>query len=474
MLGKLAQVQWQLGQTLLPDHFETQETALLTDCSVKFSLLGKPFYGLIELEFDLSALVKDIIRIKAFSCILESGELIKVGGNARFMDDKDQLELPKASLNVDLYLNIYQAVFAPTLADSTDGQNPIPRKGYRLDFISVPGIAESEQVQPQLGNSLIERFKLASFVRAKDKNWLLDDRFLPPLVVLDKSPLFKQRRETLEVYLKSFRQELEKSFLIPLLVEQPSIASNADNEESIDEFVRPRNSVSASNNSEFQSGLIGLLDVIYATQRMLDRIKQADGEILTHPFDLFSQLQKFYVACKLYRNSLPGDLNVAYRHQSLASVFDWIIGLLDQVIFLKAYTYSQCALREKNGVYACEVKANQNEINKTYYLCIFHESSVMSGNCPPPEKISSVERVRKLEEYSFDGVKLVPLMDHAAIDRLNEDRPSNRSSQYYLVEQSDEWDEVMASGSFAFYGQAEYRGYFFELIVETKNYEARA
>src|SRR5438270_912029 len=42
MTDTLARIDWQMGQTLLPEHFVAQEDAILADTATRFGLLGLP------------------------------------------------------------------------------------------------------------------------------------------------------------------------------------------------------------------------------------------------------------------------------------------------------------------------------------------------------------------------------------------------------------------------------------------------
>ncbi|MEJ1337883.1 MAG: type VI secretion system baseplate subunit TssK [Candidatus Sedimenticola sp. (ex Thyasira tokunagai)] len=445
MSGKLARVQWQLGQTLLPQHFEAQEASVLADSFIKFSQLGNPFYGVMQLSFDQSALVDDIVRVDCFSCILKSGETIVIGGNAAFI--RNEVVLPSESLNVSLFVDIYQPQVTDLKHDTTTSQcseaQLVDKKYYQIDLVSLPSAQDSKS--GEIDGILLERFKLVVFIKTEDKNWLIDQTYLPPMVIVDKSPLFERRIDKINGVLNSFRLELKQYF-------------QSDN---------------TTQAGQLKPGLHNLLGQLYSCQRMLEQIKAVDSEIVTHPFELFSQLQKLYVDCKLYHYSLPENFGITYRHKALAEVFDRLIELLEQVILLKEYDYQWLGLIETNGIYATRLEVNKDDQKRSYYLAISAEDQGVLKHLTPPERITSIERVAGLYQNLCDGVELVAVDDDSMTERVSQLGNFTYSAKYYRIVERGEWKNVVADKSFGFYGQSSYRGFHFHLIIETQHYAAR-
>lgn len=484
MLGELAQVHWQLGQTLLPEHFVAQETALLIDSSIRFSLTGKPFYGLAQLALDLSETAKDIVGISEFCCILPSGELIKLNANAEFLFNRGQVILPKSAVCADLYINIYEhnALTAQDirleLQQDTEcnialGNDDVVRKGYVLEVISVPNFrdeatSEVEMLSRRAKLTQIHQFKLVHFAKNSAQNWLPDERYLPPLLVLSHSSLFAKRAQKLQQYLTCFKTELEEPILQAIEARNSQQAAL-----SAIECQQQRDASEQQSAEVIKAHQLSLLSSLYKTQRMLNTITQTDSEVLVHPYELFCQLEAFYIDCKLYRNGLPHTDAIVYRHNALAEVFDKLIDLLDEVIFLKEYSYRHSALRETNGIYSCAVDADAAQENTRFYLAIYHESQAQVGQCPVPSLVSSEARLRSATTDTIESLKLIQVTSDTVLARLNKNRLHDRGAQYYEVHKDGEWHNVVKAHSFAFYGQSEFRGYLFEFITETKNYAAR-
>ncbi len=446
--GKLARVDWQLGQTLVPEHFIAQEESLLTDMVLRLGLTGKPFYGIIQLKFDESNLLNDAIRVEEFSGILETGELIKKDANAEFSDHGDSILFPKDITRVELFIEIRSAfIKGHDIIESRnhdEGEHhchAVSKKHYQLKVICVPTSVPAEECKDKT-NRYVEMVKIADFVMGADNNWSLSERFVPPCLLLDRLPYFKRRRHTIEVYLDDFILELNGMFLLNTEQQKSNIKESA------------------------------LLSQLYRCQYLLDYIHHKVSEITVHPFDLFIELKQLYIDISLYRNKLPDKVAIYYQHKNLAVSFDDLIGLLRQVIYSEEFDYDAVVLREKDGIYFGEI--DNIEANMDFYLAVHHENKSELEVFSPPAKASSRERVPLLHTLSLQGVTFTEVTNHAIRSRLAQLMNVDEPMRYYQINKQDEWENVVDERSFGFYGQNNYRSFRFYLVSEIKQYAINA
>ncbi len=80
MAGKLSRVRWQMGQTLLPEHFQAQEEALLAETNMRFRMSGIPAYGVAALKWNETLISEGVFSIQAMALVMPSGLLLDVPG----------------------------------------------------------------------------------------------------------------------------------------------------------------------------------------------------------------------------------------------------------------------------------------------------------------------------------------------------------------------------------------------------------
>lgn len=487
MLGQLSRVQWLLGQTLLPEHFEAQEMSLFTENSVKFALQGQPFYGVVQITLNLTELLKNIVGIDAFSYVTETGEYIHLNENAVL--GSPYVVLPSQSGQVALWIDVEQkhqvdqerpqGLLRPEIIPTE--KTAIPRCYYQLRLRAVSDeAANGDQLVPQKGEVAFSRqsrvvasVKLGCFTQSADQYWMLDESYLPPMIVLNRSPLFKKRCATLIRHLECLRGELEGLFARH--VQPPQVVGGhhvTEDGRACDGLQRPSSEGRKNINGGAGSDLMLMLSCSHDTLRLLTTIQQAGSEIIVHPYVLFAQLQTLCDLCHLYRQELPPRTPLRYEHRNLAVVFDSMIEQLDRLVWLRELEIQRIPMKEVDGIYSCRLDITSGSVDCAYYLAIYRDGSLPL--CSPPEKISTVERVRKLFEYSFDGVQLREVKEGGAIARLKRATTPAHGAQYYEIQRDGEWEKVEEEGTLAFYGQSAYRQYQFECLVEKIHYAARA
>ena len=103
MAGKLARVHWQMGQTLLPEHFLAQEEALVADTIMRFRMRGIPAYGIASLKWNETLIREGVFSIQAVTLVMPSGLLLDIPGNA--VSGPFNLNIP-GSVTVPVYCHM--------------------------------------------------------------------------------------------------------------------------------------------------------------------------------------------------------------------------------------------------------------------------------------------------------------------------------------------------------------------------------
>src|SRR5256885_277608 len=119
---ELARVRWELGQTLLPEHFQAQEGALLQESALRFRLHGLPAYGIAALRWNENLLREGVVSILSATLVMPSGQLLEVPHNAAATSLN--LNIP-GSNTVTAYLHLLATPAADR--DQEIGASAVPR-----------------------------------------------------------------------------------------------------------------------------------------------------------------------------------------------------------------------------------------------------------------------------------------------------------------------------------------------------------
>jgi type VI secretion system protein ImpJ len=197
MIENLARVKWEMGQTLLPVHFNAQEEALLADSALRFKLQGQPAFGIAGLKWNHTLLEEGVFSIQSLSMVMPSGLLIHVPGNAK---------VTPFNLNVpgDVTMSVYcHIVEEDNTQDSLDDSWEIEAdKDVVRSYYSL--MISADQSYP----GALESFKLAQFKKQVDGTWLLSRDYIPPLLQVGSSLFLIDSLEELNQALELFHYNL--------------------------------------------------------------------------------------------------------------------------------------------------------------------------------------------------------------------------------------------------------------------------
>lgn len=406
MSDKLARVDWQMGQTLLPEHFTAMEDSLYNDAILRASLLALPHYGVGKLRLNDSLLAEGIVSFTALTLILPSGQVLESGSNA--VCGTFNLTVP-GTTRVPLYLHLLHE--RAGASDDTQRRRKAAGEEEGVDRV----IHKLELSAEQAHKGAQQTFKIAEFEKSPDGLWAISEDYVPPLVQLGTSPflgaLVERLQKTIEIFQHKLQEEIAASFLGG---EGLVMAKQA-------------------------------LRAYYTVERFFANLKAG---FRYHPYHLYETLKTFYVDLCLYKNATPEDVASVYRHDDIAGSLRVIAKpIIDQIQVTKQKT-PYLAFERANGLFQIDVLPREARQAKEVYLL--------------------VQKPRVSEVVSLDGLKLaskarLPVVHQLALqgiplDKL--DRPPFQHGfgaevEFFLCGEGEEWDYALREGTLAAYDSPE-------------------
>ena len=400
MAGKLSRVRWQMGQTLLPEHFQAQEEALLAEANMRFRMSGIPAYGVAALKWNETLISEGVFSIQAMALVMPSGLLLDVPGNAT-----------ASPLNLNVPGTVKVPVYGHVVGETSPGedsgegwnkeeQTTIPRVVYQLAL-------SSEQSQP----GAFETIKLAEFEKDPEGTWMLSRKFIPPLLQVGTSPFlmteFDQFGDALEL------------FQYNLALDAASYLSGA--------------------------GLFRVeqcLKSVYQTQRFMANLR---SQVHMHPYYVYEALKNFYIEVCFYKSVVPEHFASPYKHDELAICFQEILGPLEEQMKLVEVESPYLPFLFRDGLYQIQLPPEMREAKEVYLLV----------------QKSQVSKVVSLEDLKLASISRIPLVHRLALQGVpleKVDQPSFQHSfgpevDFFRVIQGEEWDHALSELSLSFYDQ---------------------
>jgi type VI secretion system protein ImpJ len=399
MSGELARVRWQLGQTLRPEHFEAQESALSHECAVRFRLHGLPGYGIAALRWNESLLREGVVSIMSATMVMPSGQLIEAPNNAVV-----------TSLNVNMagqsVVNVYVHLMQ-TPAEESDGElhgvaGVLPRVVHQLALSadqSVPGA--------------LSTLKLAELKRTAEGSWQPSPGYVPPLLLVGASPFLQKDLDELQPALEAFQYKI--------MMDSASYLSGSS-----------------------LAMVKQCLKSVYRMRRLITNIK---GQVHLHPYHLYEALKDFYVEVCFYRDSAPQNADELYNHEQLATCFRRVLGpLVEQMRTAQKNTpYAPFVLRD--GLYRLDLPPAVQRAKELYFL--IQKSQVSRAVSLHEFKLASPNRLMMTHRLSLPGIPLEkadrPMLAHSFGPEV----------EFYYVQRGEEWEHALRDGAVAFYGRPE-------------------
>lgn len=401
MTENLARVKWEMGQTLLPVHFNTQEEALLADSALRFRMqAGLPAYGIAGLKWNHTLLQEGVFSIQSLSMVLPSGLLIKVPGNANV--SPFNLNVP-GDVTISVYCHVMEGDTDEDQMDETwdtgEGRN-VSKKYYTLLITS-----------DQSGAGALETIKLAQFKKEPAGTWLLSPEYIPPLLQVGLSLFLADQLEELNQSLELFHYNL------------------------------------ALDASGYLSGegLLNVKQCMKSSLKMQRFIANLKEQIHCHPYFVYEALNEFYTEVCYYRKVMPENVTATYKHERLAACFNRIITPLMKQMQMMEEKSPYLPFEFKDGIFKIDLPSEIREASDIYFL-------VQKGHVTDKIKIGNVKlgcfsRIALIHKMALPGVPL----------KKTEKPPFQHSFgsevEFFRIIGGEEWDLALRDLSLSFYYQ---------------------
>ena len=403
MSGKLARVRWQMGQTLLPEHFVAQEEALLLDTAVRFRLLGLPRYGIAAMKWNDTLLSEGVLSIKTATLLLPSGLLLDIPGNT--IASPLNLNLP-GTARVAVYLHCHDKQASEDEIEanwSGDEGDSIGRRVFQVALTA-------DRSHPEA----LETMKLAEFQKDPEGIWELSDDFIPPLLQVGTTPFLRSALDELPNALEAFQYKLSMD------------------------------SVSYLSGGSLVT-VKQCLKAVYRFQRFLANLR---GQIHVHPYAFYEALKEFYVEVCFYRDTSPKHVAEAYNHDQLADCVGKILALLREQMKLAEKKSPYQPFEFKDGVWRIALPSDVREAKEVYFL--IQKSQVSKAVRLDDFKMGSPSRLAIIHKLALQGIPI------RKVDRPMLAHSFGPEVEFFQVAPGEEWEHALREGAAAFYNDARF------------------
>lgn len=399
MTRELARVRWEMGQTLLPDHLQAQEGALLQESALRFRLRGLPSYGIAALRWNESLLREGVVSILSATLVMPSGQLFEVPGNAAVASLN--LNLPGAAA-VSVYLHLLDAPAADRDDELHGGATAVPRLVHQLVLSADQSLAGA-----------VSTLKLAEMKKTPEGMWEPSPGHLPPLLLVGASPFLRKELDELQAALEAFQHKV--------MMDSASYLSG--------------------------SSVTVVKQCLKSVHRMRRLLANVKGQVQLHPYHLYEALKDFYVEVCFYRDSAPRHADEPYQHEQLAACFGRVLGpLLEQMRTAQKHSpYAPFTLRD--GLYRLELPPAAARAKELYFL--IQKSQAQRSVALHEFKLASPSRLLMTHRLSLPGIGL------ARADRPMLAHSFGPEVEFYYVQRGEEWDHAVRDGAVAFYARPE-------------------
>jgi type VI secretion system protein ImpJ len=396
---KLARVRWQVGQTVLPEHFRAQDEALAAEVRLQASLSGLPQVGVASLVWSEALLADGGLSISSLTAVMPGGFPVDVPGNAI---------VPSFSLEATGRAEV--VVYLHLLEDTRNAEG-VPL--YSEDPPNVQRVLSRLQLSSEQSvERALSTLELASFSKSVEGAWQPAARKLPPLLLVGPNP-----------------------FLNELLVELDSLLEKAHGQLRtllLDSYQRTERLASARR---------ALLEV----RRLQFLRRDMQHGIYPHPYDFFDAIRRFYfeVCCYL---ELEPDVDVpTYVHDDPgAALWGWI-DLLNRAFRPEDTRLTYKPFESRDGQFVLTPLPTLDEgIQSELYLLVRSEDP---GRPPSMEgvKLAGPSRLPVVRRLALRGIPFQhiphPAFPHAFGPEIS----------WYKLSMGEEWQYALRDNGIASY-----------------------
>jgi type VI secretion system protein ImpJ len=276
---KLARVRWQVGQTILPEHFRAQDEALSAEARLHAELSGLPQVGIASLTWSEALLAEGSLSISSLTAVMPGGFLVGMPGNAA---------LPPFSLEATGRAEV--SVFLHLL-DDTRGTEGVPL--YADDPPNVQRVLHRLQLSSEQAlDRALSSMELVAFTKNIEGAWRPASRRVPPLLLVGPNPFLNELLAELDSVLEKAHGQLRTLLL--------------------DSYQRTERLASARRT---------LLEV-RRLQALRDDMRNG---VCPHPYTFFDALRRFYFEVCCYLELDPDSELPPYLHEDLGrGLWGWM------------------------------------------------------------------------------------------------------------------------------------------------------
>ena len=407
MTAQLARVDWQLGQTLLPEHFMAQEESLLAEMAARFGLLGVPFVGVGRLRWNESLLADGVLSINAATLVFPNGQMIDVPGNAAI----DTLNLNvTGKTRVPVYIHVTSERAARDTGKGPRAAKPdMSEDGGRLDKVVHRVLLSPDQSAP----GALQTMKLAEFTKSVQGGWGLAEDYVPPLVQVGTSPFLMPMLDRLAKQLELFHFKLQEDITVSFL----------------------------GGESLFSASVC--LEAVYRLERFLANVRK---EVHFHPYHLHETLKMFYTKLCIYQNTAPENAATPYTHEDIGGCLKSVVDPLMERIQVSKGKVPYVEFAHSGGVFAIdELPREINRAKEIYFLV--QKPRVSDVISIEGLKLAARSRLNAVHQLSLQGIP------YRRIDRPPFQHQFGAEVEFYLVSEGEEWDLALKDGTLAFFEQ---------------------
>lgn len=395
---KLAPVRWELGQILLPEHFNAQHASMLAELRARAAVAGLPAYGIAELTWHDRALEQGQLVVQSLTAVLASGVLIHVPGNGTL----DSLSLKATGApRVQVYLHLLEGIASAIGNPLYAGDGKTLRRSLLTLRLST---------QPTLERSL-ETILLGEFQCEPDRRWVLCPGFCPPLLQVGPSPFLQQQMSALAKRLVDFHHRLLDDMRDSLL------------------------------HGGYLSTISGCLREVCAVRSLLAEIPTG---IHRHPYFLFDALRRLYFEVCAFHEKVAELPCLPYVHDKSGELFAQLFGYLEKNLIALTVPRRHCELKLRDGRFVLESWPEELVRAERVYLLVSrnqrHERVSLES-----VKLASPERLELVHRAALRGVPFDPVADPPSSRHFVE------GMDFYELALGEEWAQVQKSQGLCFY-----------------------
>jgi type VI secretion system protein ImpJ len=396
---KLARVRWQVGQTLLPEHFRAQDEALSSEARLHAELSGLPQIGIASLAWSEALLAEGSLSLSSLTAVMPGGFLVNVPGNAA---------LPTFSLEatgkaeVTVFLHLLEGMRGTEGVPLYSAEPPnVQRELHKLRL-------SSEQAMDGALSSL----ELVSFSKGIEGMWRATEEKVPPLLLVGPNPFLNELLKELDALLDAAHGQLRTLLL--------------------DSYQRAERLASARRT---------MLEV-----RRLQAVRQdMRVGICPHPYHFFDALRRFYFEVCCYLELEPGEGMPSYAHLDLSTSLNGWMNLLKRAFRPEDTRLTYKAFDSKDGQFILTPLPKLDEgMPSELYLLVRSEDP---SRPPSMEgvKVASPSRLPVVRRLALRGIPFQhvphPAFPHAFGPEIS----------WYKLTLGEEWQYALRDNGMAFF-----------------------